>query len=280
MLFCLLFMGLLISCTSKTTVRLKGIGLDSLSFPAYREALEGRLHEFGMTANIAYVSGQIVMEMPDDSMLITKVLEPRGLLSVRETYIVDELHLEELYRMTDLEGKLQNPQPGVGGNCIITVADEPDTMAVMDAIEMLRKRRSLTDLLPMWGKDASTLYHSQSADKDCFELYAVRGSAEAALTNQDIAEIEVDERWDGKPALTLQFTDEAAIVWSDMTKQNVHRTIAIEMDGRVLTAPMVQTQVTGGLAQICSEMNHDQALCLRAIIKHPLPRPLLLVNKK
>ena len=57
----------------------------------------------------------------------------------------------------------------------------------------------------------------------------------------------------GQNVVNLEFSDEGAQKFADLTMKNVGRTIAILLDGEVLTAPNVREPILGGRAEITGQ---------------------------
>lgn len=56
--------------------------------------------------------------------------------------------------------------------------------------------------------------------------------------------------------------------WSDITKNNIGRALAINIDNNVLFYPRVSSEITGGKSTISSDMTVDQAKALSTILKY------------
>ena len=65
----------------------------------------------------------------------------------------------------------------------------------------------------------------------------------------DGADIAFDQ-YSNEAIVTLQFNEEGAGIFADITKKNVGLPLAVFIDGQLITAPVVQQEITGGKAQI------------------------------
>src|SRR5690606_27527469 len=54
----------------------------------------------------------------------------------------------------------------------------------------------------------------------------------------------------GEPVVTFRLDNEGARRFGDMTTANVGRALAIVLDNRVITAPVIRTPITGGSGEI------------------------------
>ena len=71
----------------------------------------------------------------------------------------------------------------------------------------------------------------------------------------------------GQNVVNLEFSDEGAQKFADLTMRNVGRTIAILLDGEVLTAPNVREPILGGRAEITGEKTLEEAQNLAVVLR-------------
>lgn len=84
----------------------------------------------------------------------------------------------------------------------------------------------------------------------------------------------------GKPTISLQFTSDGGNKFSDITGRNVGKRLPIVLDNQVISAPTVQQQITGGLAQITGTFTVDEAKQLAVQLNAgALPVPVKLVQQ-
>lgn len=85
----------------------------------------------------------------------------------------------------------------------------------------------------------------------------------------------------GEPIVTFKLDKEGARRFGDMTINNVGRQLAIVLDDTVITAPVIQSPITGGNGQITGSFTaaeaSDLALLLRA---GALPAPLNVIEER
>jgi preprotein translocase subunit SecD len=68
----------------------------------------------------------------------------------------------------------------------------------------------------------------------------------------------------GLPYVQLTFTEQGAKRFAEVTAQNIHKRLAIVIDGKLFSAPMVESQITGGSAQITGNFSQKEATDLAA----------------
>ena len=88
------------------------------------------------------------------------------------------------------------------------------------------------------------------------------------LTGTDLKDAKEQTDQSGQNLVALEFSDEGGKKFGDLTTKNVGRTIAILLDGEVLTAPNVKEPILGGKAVITGsrtlEEAHNLAILLRS----------------
>ncbi len=84
-----------------------------------------------------------------------------------------------------------------------------------------------------------------------------------------------------KPEVSLEFDDEGAKIFEDLTAKNVGKPLAIYIDNQMISSPVVQEKITGGKAQITGNFTLDQARQLvRNLNAGALPVPIKLVSQE
>ena len=81
------------------------------------------------------------------------------------------------------------------------------------------------------------------------------------------------------PQVGLQFTSEGAKLFGDITKNNIGNYIGIFLDGNLVSAPVVQSEITGGKAQITGTFTLDEVQrIVRDLNFGALPVPISLIS--
>ena len=84
-----------------------------------------------------------------------------------------------------------------------------------------------------------------------------------------------------KPLIQLQFNDEGAKMFEELTAKNVGKPIAIYIDNAMLSSPNVQEKISGGQAQITGNFTPQEAKELvRSLNAGALPVPIKLVSQE
>ena len=112
------------------------------------------------------------------------------------------------------------------------------------------------------------------------ELYQLEESV--ALEGKHISDARLGFNQEtGEPVVTFRLDGEGAQRFGAMTKRNIGRALAIVLDDRVVTAPVIRSAIQGGSGEISgsftSESANDLALLLRA---GALPAPLKVIEER
>ncbi len=83
----------------------------------------------------------------------------------------------------------------------------------------------------------------------------------------------------GEPIVNLNFNDEGAKMFEQITRDNVGKTVAIYLDGEVISAPVVREAITGGQAQISGNFTPEEGKKLVGRLNSgALPVPISLIS--
>jgi preprotein translocase subunit SecD len=83
----------------------------------------------------------------------------------------------------------------------------------------------------------------------------------------------------GEPIVSLQFDPEGSALFEKITRENLGKSVAIFLDGEVISAPVVNDVITGGQAQISGGFKPDEAkLLVGRLNSGALPVPIELVS--
>ncbi|MEE3381387.1 MAG: protein translocase subunit SecD [Succiniclasticum sp.] len=101
------------------------------------------------------------------------------------------------------------------------------------------------------------------------------------LNGMDLKDAKATMGNGNRPTVNLEFTDEGAKKFADVTARNVGKQIAITLDGEILTNPVVQEAITGGRAQITGERTMEDANHLAILLRSgSLPVKLEVIENR
>ncbi len=85
----------------------------------------------------------------------------------------------------------------------------------------------------------------------------------------------------GQPIVSFRFDTRGAIVFAEITSANVGRRFAIVLDNQVITAPTIQTAITGGSGQISGNFTPQSANDLAVLLRAgALPATLDIIEER
>jgi len=128
---------------------------------------------------------------------------------------------------------------------------------------------------------------AQLSFDELIEVPGVKGatpSAQLTPTNLTGADLQsasvVFDNQTGKPAISLQFTKDGGDKFATITARNIQKPLPIILDNQIISAPVVQGQITGGSAQISGTFTVDDAKQLAVQLNAgALPVPVALVQQ-
>lgn len=74
----------------------------------------------------------------------------------------------------------------------------------------------------------------------------------------------------GKYEISLQMTQSGKERFATITRQNLHKRLAIVLDGKVYSAPVIQSEITQGQASISGRFTQREAIELSNVLNNPL----------
>jgi protein-export membrane protein SecD len=81
------------------------------------------------------------------------------------------------------------------------------------------------------------------------------------------------------PIISISFNDEGKKILSEVTKNNIGKVMAIFLDGQMLSAPVIQSEIPNGQAQITGQFTAEEAKQLVQDLNYgALPLPVSLIE--
>ena len=285
------------------------------------KVVRSRIDRFGVAQpNIQILRGkgqigQIMVEMPGikEPERVRKLLQGSANLEFWETYTLAEvqsslLSLDKRLAGTDTDttaadttkaaaakttaakktsaenqhpllSKLAQSQGMQPNNCVVGYATAKDTAAINAMINSEAAKAVLpADLRLAWGvKSASGM------KANVFELYALRAvNGQPSMQGDVIADAKDEfEQQYHRPIVSMTMTTSGARDWAALTKKNLKKCVAIVLDGYVYSAPVVQSEITGGNSQISGNFTTDDTRDLANVLKSgKMPAPTKIVQEE
>ena len=189
------------------------------------------------------------------------------------------------------QAKKQNPlfyyfQP-VQGNALAVVgyANARDTAEVNKIIYSdLANQIFPAELKLRWGAKPED-FGGQNTKGDIYELYALKiteANGRAPLEGDVITSSKDDfEQNNGRPCVSMQMNSDGARRWSQITKQNIGKAVAIVLDDAVYTAPRILGQIDGGNSQITGNFTIEDTKDLANTLNSgKMPAPTRIVQEE
>ena len=187
------------------------------------------------------------------------------------------------------EAKKQNPlfsifQPTQGNSlAVVGYANARDTAEIDRIIySELANQIFPAELKLRWGAKPETF--GGQAKGDIFELYALKitePGGRAPLEGDVITSAKDDFDQLGHPSVSMQMNSDGARRWSQITKQNINKAVAIVLDDAVYSAPRILTQIDGGNSQITGNFTIEDTKDLANTLNSgKMPAPTRIVQEE
>lgn len=123
-------------------------------------------------------------------------------------------------------------------------------------------------------------FRNTNDNKDYYTLYMVNKDPEltgGVITN---ARANIDPSTTAA-VVDMEMNSDGAAEWSRITGANIHKRIAIILDGVVFSAPVVQNKIPSGRSQISGMANMEEAKLLEIVLKAgALPAPVDIIEER
>lgn len=117
-----------------------------------------------------------------------------------------------------------------------------------------------------------------------YGVYAIKtvpGSDNAKLEGDHVKSARFDYQQTGQAEISLQMDQQGTALWAKLTKENLKRPIAIALDNFVYSAPIVQTEISGGRSSITGSFTPKEGTELANILETgKLPAPAQIVQEQ
>lgn len=139
--------------------------------------------------------------------------------------------------------------------------------------------KDISEAIQLIGETPFLEFREQSPDADPNDLLSfvptdLNGSY---LTR---AQVQFDQTTN-EPLVGLEFNGEGAKIFEELTRRNLNKPLAIFLDGFPISAPNVQTVITGGQAVITGRFTFEEATRLaRSMNAGALPVPIKLIAQR
>lgn len=219
-----------------------------------------------VTVTASYADKQIKIQSGNlDKEWIKNYLLKKGALVFYECYSIYDLTNSLKEANTIIAGKIAKNNNDTLSNPLFTAFEDfarpfnegydaqvPGYIGLVlkDKIPLVKKYIALTkDVFPA---DAVMLFHEIPPAKNkqqYYEAYFIRDNDSRFFASNHVQEA-VAKSDDKYNTIQMLFDAYGAKVWNRMTAKNVNKTLAIVIDGKILSAPKVMGPIEGGNTQI------------------------------
>ena len=281
------------------------------------KVVRSRIDRFGVAQpNIQILrgkgqTGQIMVEMPGikEPERVRKLLQGSANLEFWETYTLNEIYpalqaldtrlakgdvadsaavdstkaeasktAQDAAAQHPLLSKLMQIQGMAPNGCVVGYALAADTAAVNALLQSETAQTALpADLQLAWGVKSA-----EGMKANIFELYALRKvNGRPSMEGDVIADAKDDFDQNHQPIVSMTMTTNGSRDWAALTKKNLKKCVAIVLDGYVYSAPVVQSEITGGNSQISGHFTTDDTRDLANVLKSgKMPAPTKIVQEE
>lgn len=165
------------------------------------------------------------------------------------------------------------------GGCVVGLAHSKDTAQ----IDAYFKMKAVQEVLPSDLGFKWTVKPLQGT-QEVYQLIAIKYSTRdkrAPLAGDVITDARADfSQTSAYANVSMTMNAEGAKTWARLTKDNLHRSIAIALDGYIYSFPNVNTEITGGSSEITGNFTVEEAKDLANTLKSGrMPAPAHIVQE-
>lgn len=166
-------------------------------------------------------------------------------------------------------------QPAKIGNKQTVIVELPGISDVNEAINLIGKTAQLK-----FKESAPTTIEGGATIDANTNLGGGFKDTELTGANLRRATMQINPN-NSEPEVSLQFDADGAKMFADITKRNLQKPVAIELDGEIISAPTVQTTIDNGEAVISGKFTIEEAKKLAIELNAgALPVPISLVEQR
>ncbi|MEF2229487.1 MAG: protein translocase subunit SecD [Pseudodesulfovibrio sp.] len=129
------------------------------------------------------------------------------------------------------------------------------------------------------GRELSVILH-RNADNSYTETPIVL-KKDTVLTGEYITDAKVlMDQWNS-PYVSITFNARGGALFANLTGENVNKRMAIVLDGKVYSAPVIQEKINGGRASITGHFTKEEARDLAVVLRAgSLPAPVTILEQR
>lgn len=199
----------------------------------------------------------------DNSKTVKPTIIDTIKLTKLDSFIIENPVFALLNVNIDINGEiLKSPITGY--------VEEKDTANLSSLLNKNELQPILSDNVQFaYSKD----YYNSTVNSHFYSLYALKNSTCSKINKYITAVTSVKSEYNrnGQNNIRIKLNSDGAIYFQNLTKTNTGKGIAIIIDGKVISAPIVNSEITGGTFEIANSFENKQEInYLQAVLWFPL----------
>ena len=118
----------------------------------------------------------------------------------------------------------------------------------------------------------------EQAGMEAVEPVLVSKRAVRGLNGSFIERAMVTRNNMGEPEIDFTLNSAGAVIFADVTRENIGHRLAIVLDGELYSAPVINGEIPGGRGQITGTFDDKEAIELAQVLQNPLRAPLHIIQ--
>ncbi|MBN8190420.1 protein translocase subunit SecD [Salipiger thiooxidans] len=231
-------------------------------------------HRFATPVSSLAGAGQSDIAASDENGTLVLRYTEAGRAEMTDRVVAQSLEI--IRRRIDEAGTREPTILRQGADRILIEVPGIDSAETLKSLIGTTARLSFNQVLGATGDgDALTL---PAADRP-EETY--RLDPRAVVTGADLVDSQPSFDQNGRPAVTFRFDSAGARTFGDFTAAHIGEPFAIVLDGKVLSAPVIQSHIAGGSGIITGNFSVEQATELSTLLRAgALPAKLTFLEER
>ena len=253
--------------------------VDALDLPAVEEVMENYTVYLKNEGKVREGRGLQFRLSEEESKRIAQNAVSQGLETIRNR--VDQFGVSEPTIQVQGERRILVQLPGIkDANRAINLIGKTAQLEFKLLDESISAETALSGSVP----EGDEILYKRDENKETGEVsrvpYLVK--KRTVLTGETLSSAEV--RYDSEfnePYVALTFNSVGAMIFQELTRENVKKRLAIVLDDSVYSAPVIQEEIPGGRAQITGQFSTEEARDLAIVLRAgALPAPVVILENR
>jgi preprotein translocase subunit SecD len=253
--------------------------VDALDMPAVEEVMENYTVYLKNEGKVREGRGLQFRLSEEESKRIAQNAVSQGLETIRNR--VDQFGVSEPTIQVQGERRILVQLPGIkDANRAINLIGKTAQLEFKLLDESISAETALSGSVP----EGDEILYKRDENKETGEVsrvpYLVK--KRTVLTGETLSSAEV--RYDSEfnePYVALTFNSVGAMIFQELTRENVKKRLAIVLDDSIYSAPVIQEEIPGGRAQITGQFSTEEARDLAIVLRAgALPAPVVILENR